>query len=88
MDNNNTNTLLLPLEDGVSGAQDAVDDVEVSTTELGDHLLDEVRPLVWEVLPANDADGVTQLNTDILIYTDAPSYTYIHSNLFTHTHNT
>ena len=63
MDNKHTHTLLLPLEDGVSGAEDAVDDVEVSATELCHHLLDEVGPLVWEVLTANDTDGVTQLMT-------------------------
>ena len=50
-----------PLEDGVRGAQNAVDDVEVGALELGDHLVYQVRPLVGEVLPTNDADRVTQL---------------------------
>lgn len=41
--------------------QDSIDDIEVRIGELGDHLVQQVRPLAWKVLLANVADGVTQL---------------------------
>lgn len=50
-----------PLEERVCGSQHAVDDVEVSAPEARHHLRQQVGPLLREVLSADDADGVAQL---------------------------
>ena len=44
------------------GAENPVDNVEVSALEASDHFGQEVRPLLGEVLSADDADGIAQLH--------------------------
>ena len=50
-----------PFEDGVSGVQNSIDDVEVATRKLLDHFGEQTLPLLREVFAADDTDGVTQL---------------------------
>lgn len=42
-------------------AKNSVDDVEVSALKACHHLCQEIGPFLREVLPADDADGVTKL---------------------------
>lgn len=49
----------VPFEQGVGGAQDAVDDVEIPALETVHHLCQQVWPLLGEVFPPNDTDGIT-----------------------------
>lgn len=50
-----------PLEQGVGSSQHAVDDVEIAALETIHHLCQQVWPLLGEVFPPNDTDGITQL---------------------------
>lgn len=50
-----------PLEEGMCRSEDSVNDVEVAALETVDHLCQQVRPLLGKVFPANNADGITQL---------------------------
>ena len=56
-----------PLKDGVSCAQNAIDDVELPCLKLAHHLRDQVRPFHGEVFSAYDAYGITQLHTNTCI---------------------
>lgn len=51
----------VPFKQGVGSAQDPVDDVEIPALEAIHHLCQQVWPLLGEVLPPNDTDGITQL---------------------------
>ena len=55
-----------PFEDGVSGAEDTVEDVKVARFELLDEGGQQVGPPLGKVLLAHNADGVAELALDLL----------------------
>lgn len=48
----------IPFKERVSGAEHAIDDVEISTLEACYHLGQEIRPLLREIFSPDDADSV------------------------------
>lgn len=48
-----------PFEERVGGAQNPIDDVEIPALEAIHHFCQQVWPLLREVFPPNNTDGIT-----------------------------